>query len=121
MDKRVQKLIVDALRSGHYKQTTGICKDFNGCFCFNGVVLDVYRLDTGDGKWSEGSLIHNDGNDSDACFSPQVLKWLFPELDITHAGVIVDEFNNSYWKLNDHEYPFHELADMVEKGYVKVR
>jgi hypothetical protein len=50
---RVKKLIA-ALRSGKYKQTTGTLREKRGLqmkYCCLGVACDVYRKETGKGKW----------------------------------------------------------------------
>ena len=49
MNENAEKWVA-ALRSGDYDQTKSFLRDDKG-FCCLGVACDLYRKDTGDGKW----------------------------------------------------------------------
>jgi hypothetical protein len=104
MNERVKNLIVSALRSGDYKRCTGqLTKD--GCFCFNGLILDLYRKDTGDGEWgyhepSEAiGLIHKDNTCSGLIMQPSVINWL--GCKVRGSDLLIDEDGMRYWLIND--------------------
>jgi hypothetical protein len=125
MNERVKNLIVDALRSGDYKRCTGhLTKD--GCFCVNGLILELYRQDTGDGKWdfhdSEKiyGLIHNDGKISGLVMQPCIIDWLGFKVD--DVVVLEDENKLKYWFFNDRrDTTFDIMANKIEKYGVRVR
>lgn len=50
MKKTIKKLWIKALRSGKYKQASGHLRK-NGGFCCLGVLCDLYKQTTGNGKW----------------------------------------------------------------------
>ena len=52
MKKRVKKLWVEALRSGGYKQGRKRLR-YGDTYCCLGVLCDLYRKETGEGKWNK--------------------------------------------------------------------
>lgn len=115
MNERVKNLIVDALRNGNYKQTFGVCHSKN-CFCFTGLVLDLYRKDTGDGEWRNDVFYHSDGTYSSTQVQSQVWKWLGIEDNIPDYGLAFSYENKErYWSDNDNGVTFDRLAKTVEK------
>lgn len=117
MNERVKNLILEALRSGEYQQGRGQCF-YKGCYCVTGVILDVYRKDTGDGNWNTeaASLVHNNGTLSHTQVQPCVWKWLGIEDEIPDYGLALC-YNGGcrYWNTNDRGYPFDQLANIIEE------
>lgn len=79
MNKEPQKLLVEALNSGKYKQTTGVLRrlDVNGNpigHCCLGVACDVYHEITGKGQWDDQYfLVENHSNSTS--LPPAVMEW----------------------------------------------
>ena len=61
MKTKIKKLWVNALRSAKYKQTNldNCFKDEYGRFDVLGVLCDLYRKETGLGRWSHGVLCNS--------------------------------------------------------------
>lgn len=119
MNERVKNLIVEALTNGSYKRCTGeLTKD--DCFCFNGLILDLYRKDTGDGEWrfheecGVFGLVHKDDTCSGLIMQPSVINWL--GCQVKGGDVLRDENGAKFWLLNDRrDMTFKKLADKVAK------
>lgn len=112
------KLWIKALRSGKYRQaSTRLARrdiDGNVGYCCLGVACELYRKETGDGRWIEntGYFIFDDGTgDEDHNYLPRgVSKWLG-----TIAGNPVLFGNRTAAGLNDNGSSFKEIADIIEK------
>jgi hypothetical protein len=109
MKKTVKKKWVEALRSGKYRQGRGYLRstvrtsavDGGGGYCCLGVLCDIYRKETGKGKWRRASYgetysFEADGGQRSDCFPPQaVIEWAGLELDNPIlAGVAASELND---------------------------
>lgn len=111
------KLLIDALRSGHYDKTKYYLRTLqpNGkpCYCVTGLACEIYRQHTKCGEWT-GVHFHLKG--PYGFMPPKVQKWFGfedPCVNIEHLG-------KSLMTLNDWGASFTELADILEselKGY----
>lgn len=123
--RRIQ-LWVDALRSGKYRQTTGMLHRKNGGYCCLGVACDVYRLETERGSWDVRNACEGaDGadfvvkSDRDAAVMPSdVRRWfgfdtsdpevLMPDGDTARLAILNDE----------NRFRFKKIAQLIEKTYL---
>ena len=101
MKKKIKKLLVDALRSGDYKQTFGTYESLDGCFCILGVVKDLYRKHT---------------NDPDICYDPSVWKKINSWAGhVMGEGIEINGLTACLIDHNDyHEVTFEEFADAID-------
>ena len=116
--KRVQNL-VDALRSGKYKQTFGRLRK-NDCYCVMGVACNVSQVvnwvNCHSGVMSEFYRY----DDCAATLPRSVLKYYGFNIDRSIIPVMKDGKEKSIASLNDSdELPFSELADLIEETYLK--
>jgi len=114
MNQRVKDLWIDALNSGSYSQTEAVLRDEYG-YCCLGVLCDIYRKDTGDGKWEEIEDCYNfiDKDDQEKEVLPKSVRdWaeiqtpdpkLLDNLTATEAN---DTFN----------MPFKDIAELLKTG-----
>lgn len=117
-EERVRKGIA-ALRSGEFKKTKGRMKK-GECFCALGVFSEIYRRETGQGKWIRRITgdCFNVGAERSATELPYaVMSWYgFDESD---PCIYYDE-DNIRWSagistLNDGEgLSFNQIADRLE-------
>lgn len=121
MNPDVKQKWVEALRSGDYGQTTSFLRTSEG-FCCLGVLCDLYHNETGLGKWklidyTDGKDVEGfQGNDQD--LPEEVRSWAglkfhspafeFSKDGLYNAGVLSE--------LNDSNFRFREIADIIEKG-----
>lgn len=133
------KLWLAALRSGEYKQATGVLNNGNG-FCCLGVACDVYAKQTGKGKWGNDVRLEElptiefvYGKDSYGHILTDVENIENPDLKNFFGIPLTD--NNGFdippfilndgkfatkttpvTELNDsYELTFEQIADLVEK------
>lgn len=69
-----RNLVADALESGEYQQCIGTLKDGNE-FCCLGVACDVFKKETGKGKWND-TFFMVDSEASQICLVTEVRSWL---------------------------------------------
>lgn len=100
----VLKLWVAALRSGKYQQTEGELRG-NGGFCCLGVVCDLARKDGGP-AWDGESYMDEYG------YLPEPIAQ-FLRLSRPLQAVLSDK--------NDRGATFQEIADCIERAYIKRR
>lgn len=110
MDKRIKARWLKALRSGKYKQTTGMLKriEDNGqpTFCCLGVLCDLHAR-TKQGKSWEGDTTY-DG--STLTLPESVVAWAkLPDQSPDLEGSELTEMNDSM------EYSFKRIATLIEK------
>lgn len=121
MNKKVKEKWVKALRSGKYKKAKKVLHTESG-YCCLGVLCDIYRKETGRGKWvkekGKGKVYFKfvNGTEEKAKTLPdKVMKW---------AGLIETSphLNGSFSlaAMNDavksnHGKSFKEIADIIEK------
>lgn len=126
MNPEIKALWLEALRSGEYKQTTGVLND--GCrYCCLGVLTDI-AVQQGLGKWEKlntcTTFSFNDSTGSaanSAALSPSTRKWsglescngqfrpevLVPNFLYSNPIISLDE-------LNDEKMPFNQIADVIQ-------
>ena len=112
--KRI-KLLVEALRSGEYKQARDALRVGNR-YCCLGVACDVYRKETGSGEWirSKYGPRFMSFLDEVAGMPSAVAGWY----GLTGNPVLVS-LNTSAVNANDTGRTFTEIADAFEKDYLK--
>jgi hypothetical protein len=103
------KLVLKALRSGKYTQTTGALQDRTG-YCCLGVMCDIYEKVTGEGVRRYPYNFIEGGN---LTKHPQVEKWVglmgpFGGFMNRHKGYV------SLAGLNDNGSTFSQIADFIE-------
>ncbi len=117
-----RKLLVEALRSGEYKQGTGrLSRDQNGVrqYCCLGVACMVYQKHVGDLKIDTDGPVHS--YDTDVHGLPEkVQEWYGFD---TRCGRLKETARiaygyNSLLLLNDSGYSFREIADVIEQEKV---
>lgn len=101
----VKAKLLEALRSGRYKQGKGYLRNVDNCFCVLGVLCDVVEPDS----WvAEGSLFHHDGRH--ICPSFTLVKSVLTDED-SNAAIA---FMTLLYEMNDEGVTFPDLADYVE-------
>lgn len=120
MNPEVKKLWVKALRSGKYKQGTGVLHRTDDRFCCLGVLCEVaikqgVQLST---KIDEDLGFYY-YDDADAVLPEKVQKWA--ELEVANPDVYIRQppysFGNvltSLAELNDDRFSFEEIAKVIE-------
>ena len=104
---------VEALRSGEYRQTTGVLRDRDG-FCCLGVLCDIAEK----GTWiiENGSRFFYEGRDLNYFCSAAALPE--PVLRLaglrTKAGRISESEGHSLSEMNDAGCSFARIADLIE-------
>lgn len=140
MNERIKKLWVEALRSGEYKQARGaLNRPPEGIaqpgYCCLGVLCDLFRKDTGRGRWIRPNKLHEhvmdfetvdeDGDATTECshLPREVVEWA----GLTDNDPILDEGIESELELEDAEYPgrcsamnddgveFPQIASLIER------
>lgn len=109
MNKRIKKLWIRALRSGRYSQGKHSLRT-NSDYCCLGVLCDLYRKQTGQGKWSD-RVFSVTRNDYSASRLPvAVAKWA--ELEESNPLLGRRLYASD---LNDDGKSFGYIADRIEK------
>ncbi len=104
--KANRKLWVEALRSGKYRQTTGVLKDLAGGMCCLGVLCDVVGL-----AWTEGDdRNYVAGTTYSAVAPPEAMQFvgLTEETGAYRSGI------DSLAVKNDKGATFAQIADIIE-------
>ena len=97
---------VEALRSGKYRQTTGVLRDRDG-FCCLGVLCDISET----GKWEQG----NDGEWYHQGYTDVLPKPVQQLVGLrTNFGRINGSQGHNLSEMNDIEYSFASIADVIE-------
>lgn len=117
MKSDVKEKWVAALRSGEFEQTQGILRSGENCYCSLGVLVELFRRETGLGYWQASRFWEKRGGPYSSCFlTPAVMDWaglddnqaaLKPEGRDLVGAYSVDE-------INDRGRPFSEIADAIE-------
>lgn len=112
MNENAKKWVA-ALRSGEYKQVTGMLHERDGGFCCLGVACDLYAKETGLVGWSEpknSSPYMEFGESGNAMILPgHVQRWIGLRTDngtIDHYSCLAS--------MNDNGKNFSEIADFIE-------
>lgn len=140
MDAKVKTKWVDALRSGEYKQASGVLRDDNDAFCCLGVLCDVavkegleitvFPPPTSDEEADSEEFSTNWGGYGygsrydDEVLPGEVREWAglddnSPEVprqdtdpEVTHSYAVAPEV--ALADLNDRGMTFNEIADRIE-------
>jgi len=119
----------NALKSGLYKQIRGSLRDDKG-YCCLGVACEIYKQNTGHGKWvndSEYSSTIEDfsvGGDEGGGSLPYKVEQYFGLTN--EVGALEHNYKSTEQPLslataNDsYRYSFKEIASLIESGKVKV-
>lgn len=114
MNENTTKL-VEALRSGDYKQGQGLLRPREDQFCCLGVACDISGL----GEWQKsyvGSVyVYVTATGSGLVLPKEVMEWLGWA---TNEGYIDEE--TSLAALNDHGDSFEAIADVIEANFDKM-
>ena len=125
MNPDVKTKWVAALRSGKYKQVKETLKKRNGGMCCLGVLCELYRQETGVGKWE----FHKDSGEYEFLGQrgelPETVKdWAGLNEQDPRTGVPMLEFLNgsllshSFAGLNDNAgYSFEQIAQVIEEKF----
>lgn len=116
MNKEVKAKWVDALRSGEYQQCKGALKTEAG-YCCLGVLVDLYRKETGRGTWFSGTRCQFVvGNQSASGLPPSaVLNWAGLGGCVNPQVKMGDGREENLVSLNDKGTPFSRIADLIEE------
>ena len=110
MDARVKQMWIEALRSGEYKQTSGLLRDENGHCCL-GVLCDIHAKETNN-VWD----IHNRYFLHDETLPEIVQHWA--GIDSSMGNIDVPYLNAlTLAELNDDGCSFEFIADVIEKEF----
>lgn len=112
MNKRIKKLWIKALRSGKFKQEQSalrVVNDEEVGYCCLGVLCEVYRRTTGEGRWNDSTFLAR-GKSSMSQLPDPICKWAELEQRDPKLGRIKTAI-----ALNDHGKSFNFIADRIEK------
>ena len=100
---------VEALRSGEYRQTSGVLRDRDG-FCCLGVLCDLSKT----GEWVKdgGDWRYEGLHSSDVATLPKPVQQLVGLR--TNFGRINGSQGHNLSEMNDIEYSFASIADVIE-------
>lgn len=117
MKPKVKKLLLEALRSGKYKQTTGKLRQGDS-FCCLGVICDLHRKSTksSKNKWDNNHYL---------CGKFEKGAYTLPSLVQKWAGLNTEMGNfklkngqkRSLADLNDGGKSFKQIANYIEKYF----
>lgn len=124
MNARVKEKWLAALRSGEFTQAREYLRNrfvWGYGYCCLGVLCEVYRRETDDGEWDDGSFWTEDGSGGDTTLPIQVWRWA--GLEDEHAPlpqfVVYDPMRNAadnLVMLNDFaRWDFNQIADVIEQ------
>ena len=116
MKPEVKKLWLEALRSGNYSQARGMLHESpSGGYCCSGVLRDVYRKETGKGRWASLSWCES----FDACDGDHAFTSLLPRSVVNWAGLEKSNPDVAMSQLSDYndtkEYNFNQIADLIDR------
>ena len=112
--KEARQVLINALRSGEYKQAQGVLKQ-NDRFCCLGVACDVYRKITGEGEWKVFQHEYYEGFILDNEREPGILPRKVADFfGFIHRDGRLNE-ENSLAHLNDIGCTFDYIANVIEK------
>lgn len=126
-DQRARmRLLVEALRSGQYKQTTRKLRRDTGTgsrFCCLGVACEIFRQQTGQGEWLQEGYYSPafmvDYDLSTTRMPTAVCEWFGGMLgDFTLFSENADGWDTAAMK-NDSGWSFIQIADALEATYLR--
>lgn len=114
MNKEVKEKWVTALTSGEYEQGVGQLKTPDNKYCCLGVLTELYRKETGKGKW-DGNKFYDtseggDNNTSISFLTDGVITWA----ELSSGSPSVGDFY--LHSLNDGGTSFAEIARQIDEG-----
>ena len=126
MRLEIKNLWLKALTSGEYKQTTGALRTKSG-YCCLGVLCDIYRKETGKGRWRLSGIANHQhfvdiatGKSRISMLPTLVAKWagLVSNESDHHVSpsVTISGIRVSLASLNDNGSKFSEIAGVIEVG-----
>ena len=110
MNEIIKMCWIDALTSGEYWQTTEELKSETG-YCCLGVLCDLHRKMTGEGKWDESGYYHSGGESDDIGLIDPVIKWAGVASTTAKYG------NNNLVNKNDNGKSFMEIAEIIFENF----
>ena len=123
LNKEAIKEWIKDLRSGQYKQSTGVLKKEEG-YCCLGVACETYKKLTGRGVWENGDFVIYGIDDSyiedrNSAVLPEVVRNFFGFKE-NNPFLFFNIFNRSCTTCNDKFlYDFNLIADLIEKRFLK--
>lgn len=119
MKPEIKKLWVDALRSGEYKQGRCFLRSKDNRWCCLGVLSELYRIVTGNGKWldyqTDVYILNINSLEAGSLLPRVVAEWagLKIEADGRLQGCLLGEQCATFY--NDRGYTFEHIADLIEE------
>lgn len=123
----IEKLVA-ALRSREFSQGRGALADKQGNYCCLGVACELFRRDTGEGRWTDSSGSVKDYEvgeyEGDGVLPRPVQEYYGFSLDDPRLITVIAEETDHYENvcaasLNDEGKTFAEIADLFEAYYLK--
>lgn len=123
MKPDIKKAWVDALRSGKYRQTSGLLRwtepAGESSYCCLGVLCDIYERETGDMLSTENGPTRDDHGWAEGVLPERVVTWA--GVEDQNPDVVADA-DSSGWEraasltlLNDeHGFTFEMIADLID-------
>lgn len=110
------KKLVDALRSGEYKQNTGCLKQGN-TYCCLGVACDLFIKENSEYGWqTKGDWNEYEINDKKAYLPLYVANWL--GIDNPFITLLGDNLHSAAYLNDILKYDFNQIADLIEREYL---
>ena len=101
----------EALRSGEFEQNTGALR-VNDKYCCLGVACELYRRETGEGRWTTEDYFWIDGEARNDLLPARVAKYFGVDRSSSfHEDGHEDQLSG----LNDDGLPFDAIADVIER------
>lgn len=131
MNEERKRLLIEALRSGEFKQTRGVLKDSEGHCCL-GVACEVYLRNVGVGKWNEDysfscrkkcfSFVSAEYAAETGVLPYQVREWFGftesnPRYGVDRVNDDGDVIRPTLASLNDRGSSFEEIALVIEEKF----
>lgn len=118
---------VDALRGGEFPQGMNSLHEVDGGYCCLGVACELYRKDTGKGKWikpvakceDHRLMFSVNGEGSTTILPPEVRRWL--NMKTSSGSLRIDAgdeegfVGSTLADANDHGFEFPRIADLIER------
>lgn len=117
MNQDVKEKWLKVLRSGEYEQGRGQLRSDNK-FCCLGVLCEIYRQETGKGRWVVyGQFTDENGNSSFSALPKKVVEWA--ELpgenpDVRKPAIYRSSGGYCLAQQNDAGATFEQIAQIIE-------
>lgn len=124
MKKEIADAWVKELRSGNYKQATGVLKSCGDGFCCLGVLSDMYVKTFPEiATWDDGDFTILGTDQYENLNLPEaVMKWSGVRNYAGRVGNLIDDegYEVILANLNDDGSTFDEIADVIEEHWEKL-